>query len=508
MSMMEDFTGPVSLFYSYSHKDERWKDRLETSLTWLRTQGVILDWHDGRIEPGTEWDKAIDEKLKAAKIILLLVSPDFLASAYCRDVEIAHAIERHKAGTARVIPVILRPVDAWELTEFGKLQALPRNGKPVSTWSNKDDAFRNISKDIRTVIEQWRATASGGCIDGATRRMTGPELSALQVPTFHWGGILPIEYFINRASELNDSLRFLLTRQSFLIIGERRAGKTSFGRKLIHTAMSVQSDEGKRMLGVYTDLAGYPFITPNSFLAHTLIRCTGHISREIFKCNYTHLSNEPYNRHPHLEHDHAFGDLYKLHSHLVNRTHKRKDTIPTELRPEEFEEFIEDLVDIIRRKGWSDLFLFYDEANRLPAELSIEFLTWNVEALNRSGITSIYVASPDVAERLDHWSGRDIRIGPFSKKGDMLQLLARYCCHDTSLKDQLPVDARATDRIWELSTGLPYWIERISEESFKSAIEHNGKIVRTQHVNQAHAKLLTSVDGYQTFSESRTRSKE
>src|SRR3712207_2148150 len=94
---------PMSLFYSYSHKDETLRDKLETHLSLLQTQEVISGWHDRRIEAGTEWDGAISRHLEDAGIILLLVSADFLASRYCRDVEIARAMERHEAGTARVI---------------------------------------------------------------------------------------------------------------------------------------------------------------------------------------------------------------------------------------------------------------------------------------------------------------------------------------------------------------------------------------------------------------------
>src|SRR3954462_10521423 len=127
----------ISLFYSYSHKDEALRKKLETHLTLLQNEGVISGWHDRRIAAGTEWDGAISENLDKAGIILLLVSADFLASRYCRDAEIKRAMERHEAGTARAIPVILRPCD-WHTAPFGKLQALPKDGRAVTEWSNRD----------------------------------------------------------------------------------------------------------------------------------------------------------------------------------------------------------------------------------------------------------------------------------------------------------------------------------------------------------------------------------
>jgi hypothetical protein len=158
MSAPEPPAAQISLFYSYSHKDEALRKKLETHLSLLQTQGVIGGWHDRRIEAGTEWDGIINENLDRAGMILLLVSADFLASRYCRDVEVTQAMERHEAGTARVIPVILRPVD-WHTAPFGKLQSLPRDGKPVTKWSNRDEAFTDIARGIREAAKGLNSLA-------------------------------------------------------------------------------------------------------------------------------------------------------------------------------------------------------------------------------------------------------------------------------------------------------------------------------------------------------------
>jgi len=87
--------------------------------------------------------------LNTADIILLLVSPDFIALDYCYQVEMQCALERHRLGEARVTPVLLRPVD-WHEASFAHLQCLPRNDKPVTEWDNLDAAFRDITSGIRT----------------------------------------------------------------------------------------------------------------------------------------------------------------------------------------------------------------------------------------------------------------------------------------------------------------------------------------------------------------------
>jgi hypothetical protein len=142
----------IEVFFSYAHEDEKLRDELAKQLKLLERQGVISAWHDRQIVAGSEWGSAIDTHLDSAQVILLLISPDFLASDYCWDIEVKRAMERHEAGEARVIPVILRPVDYWQEAPFGKLQALPTNAKPVTTWDNRDEAFRIVAQGIRKAI--------------------------------------------------------------------------------------------------------------------------------------------------------------------------------------------------------------------------------------------------------------------------------------------------------------------------------------------------------------------
>jgi internalin A len=144
---------PLRLFYSYSHKDETLRDELETHLKLMQRQGLIETWSDRRITAGQEWKDKIDENLERAEIILLLVSADFIASDYCYDIEMKRALARHEAKEATVIPIIVRDV-SWHSALFGKLQALPKDGKAVTIWPNKDTAWRNVSEGIEKVIKE------------------------------------------------------------------------------------------------------------------------------------------------------------------------------------------------------------------------------------------------------------------------------------------------------------------------------------------------------------------
>jgi hypothetical protein len=86
-----------SVFFPYSHADEALPDQLDKQLAMLNRQGVIETWHDRRIGAGQNIDQAIDDHINHDEIILLLVSPDFLASDYCYDIEMKRAMERHHA---------------------------------------------------------------------------------------------------------------------------------------------------------------------------------------------------------------------------------------------------------------------------------------------------------------------------------------------------------------------------------------------------------------------------
>jgi CheY-like chemotaxis protein len=156
---------PLQLFYSYSHQDEPLRDELDTHLALLRRRGVIATWHDRRIAASEDWRAAIDEHLERANLILLLVSPDFLASDYCYDVEMRRAMERHRHHEAAVVPVIARPVDL-EGAPFAEVQALPKDAKPVTTWANRDEAWTDVAKGVRKLAEAL-ASAGAPSLSGA-----------------------------------------------------------------------------------------------------------------------------------------------------------------------------------------------------------------------------------------------------------------------------------------------------------------------------------------------------
>lgn len=143
----------LELVFSYSHKDQSLRDELAAHLSPLEREGLISSWHDRRIAPGTDVDDEIGSRFERAKIIVLLVSSDFIASEYCYGREVSMALKRHETGDARVIPIILRPVD-WTRTPFCRLLALPTDAKPVTSWTDRDAAFLDVAQGIRRAVQE------------------------------------------------------------------------------------------------------------------------------------------------------------------------------------------------------------------------------------------------------------------------------------------------------------------------------------------------------------------
>ncbi|HZO74302.1 MAG TPA: TIR domain-containing protein [Ktedonobacteraceae bacterium] len=149
----------VNVFVSYAYEDTALLKNLLTHLSTLRRlDGIGLLWCDNDISAGIERQKVIEQRLKNSQIILLLVSPAFMASEHCYSQEMKHAVARHLSGEARVIPVILRPI-YWDDAPFGKLQALPIRGKPVTIWRNRDQAFLNITEGVIKAVKEQLAIA-------------------------------------------------------------------------------------------------------------------------------------------------------------------------------------------------------------------------------------------------------------------------------------------------------------------------------------------------------------
>src|SRR2546421_8020578 len=143
---------PVEIFFSYAHEDEALVKEVQKQLCIFKRLLAISPWHDRKILPGSDWKSQIDEHLRSARVIMLFVSTDFIASDYCYGVEMIEALRREAAGEARVIPIILRPCP-WERAPFARLQVLPTDGRAITASDDRDQVCLDVAHGIMSGIE-------------------------------------------------------------------------------------------------------------------------------------------------------------------------------------------------------------------------------------------------------------------------------------------------------------------------------------------------------------------
>ncbi|MDO1447410.1 leucine-rich repeat domain-containing protein [Rhodocytophaga aerolata] len=147
----------IKLFISYSHKDEKIKKQFDEALEVLKNLGKIEVWEDRQILAGSELNKNIFENLDKADIVCLLISPTFMASKYCFGKEMQAALRKYDAGNGVVVPIIIKETALWHQFEIGKFNAVPTDGRPISSWPKKDAAWRDVIEKINKLIDSLQA---------------------------------------------------------------------------------------------------------------------------------------------------------------------------------------------------------------------------------------------------------------------------------------------------------------------------------------------------------------
>jgi formylglycine-generating enzyme required for sulfatase activity len=191
--LMDESIKPIKIFLSYAHRDDEYRQELMVQLSSLLNRKLVEIWHDRQILAGSDWATDISQSLELADIILFLVSADFIDSKYCYGIEMARAIEREQAQTARAIPVIIRYCD-WQPTPLGKLQALPRDGRPVAAWGNKpwDEPLLLVVKEIEKVAKDIQVQRRSGWL-AAQKAQAIVEFKEFAVGHYRDGVLLPAE---------------------------------------------------------------------------------------------------------------------------------------------------------------------------------------------------------------------------------------------------------------------------------------------------------------------------
>jgi hypothetical protein len=148
------YASPPTIFLSYSHSDEGWKDRLVAHLGIAAGEGLLAVWNDREIGAGADWLQKIHEAIEAARVAVLLISVDFLTSKFIRGTEVPQLLERRVTRGLQIFPVIVRACD-WQVVPWlSPLQARPRDGKPLASFrgDRAEAELAAIAKEIRKML--------------------------------------------------------------------------------------------------------------------------------------------------------------------------------------------------------------------------------------------------------------------------------------------------------------------------------------------------------------------
>ncbi len=142
----------MKAFISYSHQDAAMLDILHKHLAQLKRDNIINTWTDQEITAGKRLNQAISSSLSTSNLFIALLSHEYIASRYCYETEFEKAQEMEQQGKIIIVPIIVEPCD-WLNTPFKNFKALPKDGKAITTWENKNTAFLDVVQGLRKLIE-------------------------------------------------------------------------------------------------------------------------------------------------------------------------------------------------------------------------------------------------------------------------------------------------------------------------------------------------------------------
>ncbi len=234
--MVSQAMSTIKVFYCYAHEDDALREQLAKHLSPLRRLRYITGWYDRDIQAGIDWERESEAHLDTANIILLLISADFFASDYHYNVEMQQALAKHKAGTAHVLPILLRPA-RWKETPISELSALPTNEKPVTQWANQDEAWLNVVEGIREVIGKLLSEQE---LSGEEVGILYPEHGSLSGRTVGEKYLLGELIGEGGFSQVYKAQHLLLQRQQAVkVLLERHFRKQEFRDRFLREARTI-----------------------------------------------------------------------------------------------------------------------------------------------------------------------------------------------------------------------------------------------------------------------------
>jgi GTPase SAR1 family protein len=480
------------VFISHSDLDRKFVE--SHVVTTLRAANLETWYSKEDIFGGRHWEREIIKGLESSDWFLVVVSPNAVDSRWVRT-EVHWAFE-HRTG--RIVPVLKDDIEPIKLhISLPELQFVdfrrPNSEAKASLIRVFGELGLSIDEPKAVSIPESAGPPTPQETQSSHLTSNPALLTAPLTPPrarFHCGPSVPADFFIGRMHELEEACELIDGQQSFLIVGQPRAGKTSFCHKL----KQMYDGRSSPMLLSYLNLQQYSKLTIETFLEHTILNMIGEIARKLFACRYVDLkSSDPTDRYPELRGDSQFKVFHDLYRHVSSLAHDNNSNSQVNSISREFVYLTQDLLDICSSRERHGFLMFYDEANRLPLDISGDLLISIGETLSETGVTGAYVASPQMAThfaKVEQLFGSRLAVGPFHDPDEMQQLLSRYYHDDKSYSQSLPISQAALDEMWTRSNGLPFHIQLIADQSFRIARTLRAERIEYQHVLLAHEKLL------------------
>lgn len=229
----------IRVFCGYSHKDESHRQELEKWLVQLKREHLIEEWHYRKILGGDKWEEEIDKNLENADIVFFLISQDFIASEPCQK-ELGYAMNSDK----KVIPIILRPC-SWQDSEISQFQALPKDGKPITDWKSKDEAWLDVYSGLKDIIEKVKNTftpKSNSISELKKIEFISQNKEQVTIDdVFIFPNIAYQTDIISKEDKKLENFNVIFEekqRNLFLIEGEERSGKSTIAKELFFESLN------------------------------------------------------------------------------------------------------------------------------------------------------------------------------------------------------------------------------------------------------------------------------
>jgi len=226
-----------NVFVSYSHADAAWLERLKVHLRPLVRRGTLKLWDDTRISPGQAWQTEVAGALAQARVAVLLVSADFLASDFVADNELPALLHRAASGGVLILPIVIGPCLFSEHEELSRYQCVNSPNKPLSLMTSPDaeavlvSLARSVDKYFRLIEaspEQSNQAGDPLVVDRPINLgFDGATINGVPIGWFNSFGYVSgvsTEYFIGTSRRSEDRMAGM-----FAVLSDVDAKPTEFG---------------------------------------------------------------------------------------------------------------------------------------------------------------------------------------------------------------------------------------------------------------------------------------